>query len=341
MANDTYLRQYLERFSKYKVAVIGDLMLDRYIIGKANRISEEAPVPVIKIDHETKAMGGAANVVANLIGLGSGASAFGFVGNDEHGDSLKGLMADAGAVTVGVIKHPSRTTAVKTRVMGNHQQVVRIDHEDTSPYANQESYNELRSNIIETLQHRDCDAVIFEDYAKGLLNAEFIQELNDIARQNNILTLLDPHPSNNFQTRNLGAITPNRAEAFGLSGIYQTPPALPLTEDKNLLQAAEKLLHGWGIDQLLITLGADGMALFSRAEKQPVHIPTKAQAVYDVSGAGDTVTAAFLLGMLAGAPPAEAASLANHAAGIVVGKVGTLPVQAEELSQNLELSYEE
>jgi len=341
MTGDKYLRQYLERFPCYRIAVIGDLMLDRYIVGKASRISEEAPVPVVKVSHETHAMGGAANVVANLLSLGSKAAAFGFVGSDVYGQQLKSLMIDAGAGVEGVISHPDRETTVKTRVLGNHQQVVRIDHENSAPCKEHSFHNKLREQILDALKHNQFDAVIFEDYAKGLLDPDFIQEINDTARNNDVLTLLDPHPGNNFQTKNLCALTPNRSEAFGLAGRYHKPGVMPLENDKPLLETADILLHSWGTDHLLITLGSAGMALFSADHGSAAHIPTKAQAVYDVSGAGDTVTATFLLALLAGAQAEEAARLANHAAGIVVGKVGTLPVAADELYQNLEIGYGE
>lgn len=342
MADDSYLRPYLAGFPSCRVAVVGDLMLDRYIWGKAGRISQEAPVPVVKVDHETFAMGGAANVTANLLALGGKVSTYGIVGDDASGQRLKNLMQEAGADITGVVYSDNRRTTLKTRVLGNHQQVVRIDEEDASSYGKDRAFGELTDKITKAITEKQFDALVFEDYAKGLLNADFIQHLNDIARENDVLTALDPHPANNFKTADLCALTPNRAEAFALTGHYQQPGTLPLEADQALMQVADDLLRAWRPYHLLITLGAEGMALFSKSIGQrPAHIPTRAKAVYDVSGAGDTVTATFILGLLAGTSPADAARLANHAAGIVVGKVGTMPVDKDELWHNLEFSYEE
>lgn len=342
MVDDIYLRPYLEKFNHFRVAVIGDLMLDRYIWGKAGRISEEAPVPVVKVDHETFAMGGAANVTANLLSLGCQTHTFGIVGNDAAGQQLKRLMSEAGADITGVIDSDKRRTTLKTRLLGNHQQVARIDEEDTSPYVNDSAFATLSDRIIQALSGKYFDALVFEDYAKGILDSAFVQQLNNVAADKDVFTILDPHPANNFKTSGLCALTPNRAEAFALTGRYQQPGCLPLEDDTALLDVAEVLMREWRPRDLLITMGAEGMALFNQNNgRNPAHIPTRAKAVYDVSGAGDTVTATFLLGLLSGLPPADAARLANHAAGIVVGKVGTLPVEKEELSRNLEISYDE
>lgn len=338
--NDKHLGKYVKRFPAARVAVIGDLMLDRYIWGSATRISQEAPVPVVKVERETQAPGGAANVVANLLELGGQAGAYGFAGHDMHGECLRRILADKGSDDGGIIAHPERNTTVKTRVICNHQQVVRIDHETQDALADGDRwFHELKATLCHALESGLYDAVIFEDYAKGVLSADFMQDVLDTAHEQGVVTALDPHPSHNFNVHHLSLITPNRSEAFALAGVYESPPVMPLSEDKALLKVGKRLQELWTPEHLLITLGGQGMALFLRDEAEPLHIPTRAQAVYDVSGAGDTVTASFVLALLAGASPQKAAQIANHAAGIVVGKVGTLPVSAAELLDDLEESY--
>ena len=334
--NDKHLEKYVERFPAARVAVIGDLMLDRYIWGSATRISQEAPVPVVKVERETQAPGGAANVVANLLELGGQAGAYGFAGHDMHGECLRRILAAKGAAHGGIIAHPDRDTTVKTRVICNHQQVVRIDHEKRDALADGDQwFKKLKTTLCHALESGLNDAVIIEDYAKGVLSAAVVRDVRDTAHEQGVITALDPHPSHNFNVQRLSLITPNRSEAFALAGVYESPPVMPLAEDKPLLKVGKRLQKLWDPEHLLITLGGQGMALFSRAEAEPLHIPTRAQSVYDVSGAGDTVTASFVLTLLAGASPQEAAQVANHAAGIVVGKVGTLPVSATELLDNL------
>ncbi|MFO7821288.1 MAG: PfkB family carbohydrate kinase [Lentisphaeria bacterium] len=337
--SDEHLKKFITHFPEYRVAVVGDLMLDRYTWGSATRISQEAPVPVVKVARETQAPGGAANVVANLLGLGSKAGTFGFVGDDLHGNRLRKLLVDSGAEDAGIFKHPKRHTTVKTRVICNHQQVVRIDHEAAFPLGpGDDCFVHLKQALCENLKAGYYDALIFEDYAKGLLSAELMEEVVEVARDNGVVTALDPHPSHNFKVKNLSLITPNRAEAFALAGMYAAPAVTPLKDDKSLLEVGRCLLEQWAPQHLLITLGGQGMALFTLGAEAPLHIPTRAKSVYDVSGAGDTVTASFVLALLSGASPRECAQVANHAAGIVVGKVGTVPVTVAELLENLEES---
>lgn len=327
------LADFVRRYADVRIAVVGDLMLDRYIWGRAHRISQEAPVPVVSVDRETEVPGGAANVVRNITSLGGQALTVGTVGEDRAGDALLELLRRGGACVDTVIRCRDRLTTVKERVVAAGQQVVRIDKEKTGPL---DDYTRriMLDGLLDIIRSGDVDAVIFEDYAKGVLSRELIQTATDEARRTGVKTALDPHPGDPFNVNGLTLMTPNRVEAFGLAGRYYRPTVLPLQEDKALLDVGNQLRRQWQTDYLLVTMGGDGMALFL-AEQSPVHIPTRAREVFDVSGAGDTVTASFLLSLVAGASPVEAAQLANHAAGIVVAKVGTVPVQAHELVESI------
>jgi D-beta-D-heptose 7-phosphate kinase/D-beta-D-heptose 1-phosphate adenosyltransferase len=327
------LLRLLPLFSSFRVAIVGDVMLDRYIWGRASRISQEAPVPIVTVERETQSPGGAANVVRNVLGLGARAIAFGVTGADERGRLLGTLLREAGADTAGLLRLRDRMTTVKTRVIAGTQQVVRIDREATAPLEGAERAP-LERRLLACIRRRAVDAVIFEDYAKGMLTNDFVQRITDAAREHKIVVTLDPHPSHPFRVRGLHMMTPNRAEAFGLAGVYYQRGVLPLAEDRPLLEVAANLHQQWGVEALLITLGAGGMALF-RDGQPPVHIPTRAREVFDVSGAGDTVTAAYTLALLAGATAPEAAELANTAAGVVVAKIGTVPIEAAELAAAL------
>ncbi len=335
MANkNSSLARFVSRFSDCRVAVVGDLMLDRYIWGRATRISQEAPVPVVRTIQETQTPGGAANVVRNVCGLGGRAAAFGIVGTDSAGADLVRLLGESGAETAGIVQVPERPTTLKTRIVAGNQQVCRVDLEKTEAVP-----DAALERILETLRdHLDanrCDAVILEDYAKGLLTPRFVQRLIELCGAFAVPLALDPHPEHPFQVAGLRLMTPNRAEAFGLAGAYYRPAVVPLEQDRALLEVGNRLRRSWGVEILLITLGGNGMALFEGAAECPVHIPTQAREVFDVSGAGDTVMASFVMALAAGASPVEAARLSNHAAGIVVGKIGTAAVTAHELYERL------
>ncbi len=323
----------IERFPEFKIAVLGDIMLDRYIWGSACRISQEAPVPVVRVDHTTEVPGGAANVAANITALGGKVILYGNAGNDAEGMALKRVVQEKNIDEQGITYSDRRRTTVKTRIIGNRQQVVRVDDEDSSPLGQEEQHC-LYEKVAKGISQGEFRGIVFEDYAKGLLSAELLQKIIDLANQHGVFTILDPHPGHNFEVKGLQAMTPNRSEAFGLAGVYYRDSILPLEKDHSLRQVGRKIIQGWRSRMLLITLGDAGMALFD-GEKEPEHIPTRAREVFDVSGAGDTVTASFSLAVLAGASPLQAAHLANHAAGIVVGKIGTAPVNVEELRRNL------
>ncbi len=324
------LSRYVPLFKQARVAVLGDLMLDRYVWGRATRISQEAPVPVVAVQRQSAVPGGAANVARNLRTLGAAVDVVGVVGDDPEGQELLHLLTEAQADVSRVEVDPSRPTTVKTRVLAGNQQVVRIDYEQTREMA-----AELRRRLLGSLERQlrsgAVHALILEDYAKGLFGRQFMRQVIALAQSCHVMVTLDPHPSNNFKAKGLQLMTPNRAEAFALAGVpYQGGNGDPRS-DRTLLRAGQRLRQTWAPEHLLVTLGAEGMALFSGHDPLPVHIPTKAKQVFDVSGAGDTVMATMVLAMLAGASLPEAAEIANHAAGVVVGLVGTAAIDADTL----------
>jgi D-glycero-beta-D-manno-heptose-7-phosphate kinase len=331
--DESELLPYVARFRGRRVGVVGDLMLDRYIWGAATRISQEAPVPVVQVRRESATPGGAANVVRNLVSLGARACAFGVMGDDRHAETLRGLLAATGADLAGVVTAADRQTTVKTRVIAGSQQVVRIDREVTSPIP-AGCRAELLAQIERSLAAGALEAVILEDYAKGVLDQAMTREIVALCQRHGVFVTLDPHPLNPFNVKGLRLMTPNRSEAFALAGMPYQAPRLPLATDAALAAVGARLGELWGAELLLVTLGGNGMALF--ADGSPVlHIPTRARQVFDVSGAGDTVMAVFVLSLLVGATPEEAARLSNQAGGIVVGKVGTAAVTTAELETAL------
>lgn len=320
---------FIDRFSGQRVAVIGDLMLDRYIWGKANRISQEAPVPVVKVERTTCEPGGAANVMRNLATLGARPIPFGVIGMEEAGDALHALLEKITDSMHGVVRDGTRRTTQKTRVLAASQQVVRIDTEDTGPLCDAH-LDVLLERLRDGIRSGGVDAVIVEDYAKGLVSKQLLSEVVALGNEAGIPIMLDPHPANPANVPGLTLMTPNRSEAFALAGAYYVDGRPDIPNDKPLLHVVERLENLWAPVNLLVTLGAHGMALFKQGTPA-LHIPTKAREVFDVSGAGDTVIAVFSLAHVAGATPEEAAIMANHAAGVVVGKVGTAPVYPDEL----------
>lgn len=322
----------VQRFEGKRVGVIGDLMLDRYIWGTASRISQEAPVPVVAVNRESAAPGGAANVLRNLASLGASPVAFGVIGKDSAGSELVELLTADKVDTHGIVKDLSRLTTVKTRVIAEHQQIVRVDREQALPLS-EETNRTLTKNITKAIDNGELEAIIFEDYAKGVVSKKLLASVVQHAASKDIPVALDPHPGNTVITGELALMTPNRAEAFNMAGIYPSPGVIPIDHDKPLMEVVDYLQKSYAPKHLLITLGGDGMALFTQGE-EPHHIKTQAREVFDVSGAGDTVIASYVLAHAADATPVESASIANHAAGVVVGKVGTAPVSIKELLES-------
>ena len=327
MGDRSMLQKILDGFSRVKILVIGDIMMDRFIWGKVSRISPEAPVPVVLVEKETFLLGGAANVVNNVHSLGGKVSLCGVVGDDEAGQKIIEKLTEGGIGTRGVFVEPGRQTTVKTRIIAHHQQLVRIDRETADSMTRPTLRNLsgfLRGNI------NGFDGIILSDYGKGLLTKELIQATIRRAKEAKKFILVDPKQKNVFFYKGATVITPNTAEASLASGI-------PITDLPSLRKVGRTLLKRLRCDVLVITRGEEGMAIFE-PHQEPVLVPTVGKEVFDVTGAGDTVIGTMALGLGAGAGVIDSARLANYAAGIVVGKVGTATVNQKELMRTIKES---
>ena len=321
------VRQLLDNLRQCRVLVVGDVMLDQFIYGRVNRISPEAPVPVLEFQREISMPGGAANVARNLTTLGARVSLQSVIGHDEAEAKLVNLLKENRIDSDHLLIDKQRHTSIKTRIIAHQQQVVRVDRE---------TQEELPAAQTQALLNRcltqlpKVDAVIVGDYGKGVVTQPLLDELKRKCREHGVWLSLDPKPVHQLNLCGLSLITPNRKEAFELAGLPDGKRAAEPLRDEKLLRVVDKLLNELGPALLLITLGDQGMLLCQRGHA-PFHIPTVAQEVFDVSGAGDTVVASFTLAVAAGASPIEAAIFSNHAAGVVVGKIGTATVSPEEL----------
>lgn len=321
------LADSIPRFRSKRILVLGDVMLDRFIWGVVSRISPEAPVPVVDIRRETSCLGGAANVSANVRSLGAIPVPVGVIGNDGEGRRLKAEFRKLGVPVNGLVVDPDRTTSVKTRIIAHHQQVCRTDREDRrelSPVIENEVCERFRDEV------GDADAVVVSDYAKGLVSPGLMRKVLPIASAREKIVCVDPKLSNLAHYRPATVITPNTMEAERASGIT-------IHTVRDLIRAGKKILHQTKVEHLLVTRGEEGMALFEGKDKVS-HIPTVAREVFDVTGAGDTVISTLTLGLVAGLTVLQAAVLANFAAGIVVGKLGTASVTPEELLERIQQS---
>jgi rfaE bifunctional protein kinase chain/domain len=319
------LESILKRFPKVKLLVVGDIMMDRSVFGKVSRISPEAPVPVIIAEAEDFNLGGAANVAHNIRSLGGMVSLCGIVGDDENGQKLYRRIVGKGIQTQGIFFEQGRQTTVKTRIIAHHphyQQLVRVDRE-TTEHPKASTFRNLSRFLTEKIE--DFDGVVFSDYGKGLLTRKLIQTIINRAKQSGKLIMVDPKVKNFFFFKGATVITPNTNEAIEASRI-------PVTDQSSLEKMGRSLLKRLKCSALVITQGEKGMTIFETHQK-PYPVPTVAKEVYDVTGAGDTVigTMALALGTGPRVSVKDAASLANYAAGIVVGKVGTATVSSEEL----------
>jgi len=319
------LESILKRFPRVKLLVVGDIMMDQSILGKVSRISPEAPVPVIIAEVENFNLGGAANVAHNIRSLGGVVSLCGIVGDDENGKKMYRRIAKRGIQTQGIFTEQGRQTTVKTRIIAHHphyQQLVRIDRE-TTDHPKTSTFRNLSKFLTEKME--DFDGVVFSDYGKGLLTRKLIQTIISRARQSRKLIMVDPKVKNFFFFKGATVITPNTNEASEASRI-------PVTDQVSVEKIGRSLLKKLKCNALVITQGEKGMTIFEPHQK-PYPVPTVAKEVYDVTGAGDTVigTMALALGTGPHVSVKDAASLANYAAGIVVGKVGTAIVSSEEL----------
>jgi D-beta-D-heptose 7-phosphate kinase / D-beta-D-heptose 1-phosphate adenosyltransferase len=321
---DRLLNLDLEAFSALRILVAGDFMLDEYLWGKVERISPEAPVAVVEVERESRTMGGAGNVVNNLVALGSQVEVLGLVGDDNPGRILRQEMQRLGVGVEGLFTDNERLTARKTRIFGASQQVVRIDRETRVPAP--PAFEQLAKEFLRT-RLAEFDALVLSDYAKGVLTPVVLRTLIAEGRKQGYPVVVDPKGTDYSLYTGATVITPNRREAEQAVG-----SALNGWED--LVEAGTRLRQSLALDYLLITLGAGGMLLFSGGRPE-LHIPTRAREVFDVSGAGDTVAALMALGLAQWGDPVLAATLANIAAGVVVGKIGTAPIFRAELAREL------
>jgi rfaE bifunctional protein kinase chain/domain len=303
---------------RVRVLVVGDLMLDRYITGNVDRISPEAPVPVVRVEAESSALGGAGNVAANVVALGAACALVGCVGQDDGGRLLREALGERGVSTEGVVSTGERPTTMKTRVLARRQQVVRVDREVDDDVS--DSLAEVLSAAIRELAAR-ADVIVLEDYNKGVLVQQVIDAALGEGRSRGLPTVVDPKRLRFFGFTGATVFKPNEKELADALGERLQP------DDPAWMAATRRRLR---CEHLLLTLGERGVALETR-DGESVRVPTVARSVYDVSGAGDTVTAVVASALAAGADVVEAAILANHAAAIEVGKVGVATVSPEEI----------
>lgn len=309
---------YLKQFSKARILVIGDFMLDQFVWGSVNRISPEAPVPVVNVQRESYMPGGALNVANNIRTLGGTVYPCGVVGRDLEGRMLVKTIRREGIETGGVIYDASRRTTLKTRIIAHSQQVVRFDREKAEDISKEDRSAMMR--FIRAAVEK-TDVIIVEDYGKGVIQPALLEELLKLAKKHKKPVVVDPKEKHFSYYKGATAITPNRKEAYG---------AIEHSEKLPLKEVGGKLLSKLDLEGVLVTLGEDGMALFEK-NGSVTQIPTAAREVYDVSGAGDTVISVFSMALAVGAKMKDAARMSNIAAGIVVGKLGTATVTPEEL----------
>ncbi|MGK9367700.1 D-glycero-beta-D-manno-heptose-7-phosphate kinase [Melioribacter sp. Ez-97] len=322
MLNISYkkLLSLKEKFRNKRIAVIGDMMLDSYYKGKVSRISPEAPVPVVEVDNEFSRFGGALNVAYNILTLGGTPLPIGIIGNDAEGKLLKKLMRDTGITDEAIFIDKSRPTTSKTRVIAHSQQVVRVDKESTAPLS-----KSMEKKIIDYLKHdfSNIDAIILQDYNKGVLTRNLIKEVISKANEENKIITVDPKFNNFFEYKNVTVFKPNRKET-------EDALSMKLQSDDDISKAGEKLLHNLNARYILLTLGEAGIALFEKGKPEK-RVPTKARKVADVSGAGDTVISTITIALAAGVDIYNAAYLANYAGGIVCQEVGIVPINIDDL----------
>ncbi len=321
------VRSLVRRFADRRILVIGDLMLDEFVWGRVSRISPEAPVPVVEVVRETAYPGGAANVARNVRAFTDHVHLCGLTGQDAYAERLRTILEKCGLELGAVQSEAGYQTVVKTRIVARQQQVVRVDREAPRP-PRPETEVRLREAVRALLP--SVDAVIFEDYGKGLLNQGLVDDLVAMARAQRKITTADPNPRNPLVWRDLTAVKPNRAEAFAAAGEPWREPSPQPLRDEALLRVGETLLARWRPEILLITLGDQGMLLF-RPNVAPVHVPPRAREVYDLSGAGDTAIALFTLALASDADPWEAAPVSNPASRVVLAKLGPATVTPAEL----------
>ena len=320
----TALEATIDRFAGRRIAVLGDCMVDRYLWGRVERISPEAPVPVVEIERESFTLGGAGNVAANLRALGAEPILLGVVGNDADAETLRATFEQGGIPSGQLVVDPERPTTVKTRIVAHSQQVVRADRESRADLSGA-PLDRLLAAIEAALP--GCDGLVVSDYGKGVVNARTLECALTLARRRSMAVSVDPKESHIEAYRGVSILTPNQHEAGWVHGCR-------IVDEASLMEV------GWGLQRrldsqaVLITRGPQGMSLFERGGRY-THLPTVAREVYDVTGAGDTVVSVVALALAAGADFVGACALSNHAAGIVIREIGTATCSPEQLRESL------
>jgi len=319
------LSELLDGFRGRRVAILGDAMLDRYIWGDVNRISPEAPVPVVEVCEETVRFGGAANVAENVATLGATADVVGVIGDDDHGRSLVQRLAERGVAVDHLIRVAGRPTTTKTRIIAHNQQVVRADREHSHAIEGEEE-----RALVTALEGavRAADVLIISDYGKGVVTERTLAVALEAARTGETKVCVDPKQSHFSRYLGVTAITPNLKEASGAVGY-------PMATEDELLRGGWELRDRLDAECVIVTRGEQGMSLFMRGGDYE-HLPTVAREVYDVTGAGDTVVSVLGVALAAGASMVEAAIIANHAAGIVIREIGTASVTTDDIRRSVE-----
>lgn len=330
LGNRKELLEILDRIAGTPILVVGDMLLDRYTWGKVDRISPEAPVPIVDVVRMEDRLGGAGNVVRNLATIGAKPIACGIIGNDSEGREMLELFQRDGADASEVYVEPSKPTALKTRVIGQKQQIVRIDREDKTNCS-----SEVSQKLVDGLTARlaDAKAVILSDYGKGTVTAHMLNSLGDLCSRGMLglssrPLFVDPHPRNYELYKVMSVAKPNRKEAEAASG-------RKIESVEDAFEVAEILLKKWGSEIMVITLGEWGMVVRRSGSSDGLHLETTAQEVFDVSGAGDTVTAVYTAALAVGAGPINAGVLSNMAAGIVVSEIGTAAIKLDKLREHV------
>jgi D-beta-D-heptose 7-phosphate kinase/D-beta-D-heptose 1-phosphate adenosyltransferase len=320
-----YFSSILENFPKLRIFVIGDVMLDRYFWGDVQRISPEAPVPILRVSGENLSLGGAANVATNLRSLGATVEIFGIIGRDREGENLIALLKQIHIDSKGIISDLKKLTATKARLIAENQQIARIDREETSPISDKVKNHIMRA-FTKSAEENTPHGIIISDYAKGLVTEDLSNEVIQFARRKGIFVCIDPKGKDFSKYKGANVITPNQKETEELCGF-------PIEDDKTLKRAAEILIEQTDAEGILITRGRHGISFYVQGTHQIRTIHSDAREVFDVTGAGDTVVSAFTLSYIASKSWEDSVRIANCAAGIVVGRIGTATVTQQELAE--------
>lgn len=317
-ANELF--RYMDKFPEACILVVGDIIMDEYIWGDVSRISPEAPVPVVDVQNQTKMLGGAANVLNNIVSLGGRAILCGVIGDDPTGREILERLKPMGFETGGIVMEPYRPTSIKTRIIAHNQQVVRFDRESRKGIQ-----DESRDKLLRTVEAYlgEIGAVVVADYGKGVISEGLMKSLRDLLRDTGVPLTVDPKIGNFNCYHSVDVITPNHHEAGAFSRVE-------IIDEETLIRAGRQMLEELACGTVLVTQGKEGMTLFEK-NGEISHIPTVAKKVFDVTGAGDTVISTFCLGLALGMDTKSAAVISNFAAGIVVGEVGTTTVKVDEL----------